>query len=62
MSKFVQANGKIAEKVVKGCMKIEGGIVDGFGRVTDACVKTLFAGDGESAEDAMARLSDKAKE
>ena len=57
MSKFVEANEKIAEKVVDGYKKIEGGVVEGFGKVTDACVKTLFAKEGESVEEAKERLS-----
>ena len=73
MSKFVEANEKIAEKVVEGYKKIEDdvvsgykkietGVVEGFGKVTDACVKTLFAKEGESVEDAKARLSGRNKE
>lgn len=61
MSKFVEANEKIAQKVVDGYKKIEDGVVEGFGKVTDACIKTLFAKDGESVEDAKARLSGKDK-
>lgn len=68
MSKFVEANEKIAEGVVKGYKKIEDGVVDGykkietgvvegFGKVTDKCVEVLFAKDGESVEDAKRRLS-----
>lgn len=68
MSKFVEANEKIAEGVVKGYKKIEDGVVDGykkietgvvegFGKVTDKCVEVLFAKDGESVEDAKKRLS-----
>ena len=68
MSKFVEANEKIAEGVVKGYRKIEDGVVggykkietgvvEGFGKVTDKCVEMLFAKDGESVEDAKKRLS-----
>ena len=68
MSKFVEANDKIAEGVVKGYKKIEDGVVggykkietgvvEGFGKVTDKCVEVLFAKDGESVEDAKKRLS-----
>ena len=68
MSKFVEANEKIAEGVVKGYKKIEDGVVggykkietgvvEGFGKVTDKCVEVLFAKDGESVEDARKRLS-----
>ena len=73
MSKFVEANEKIAEGVVKGYRKIEDGVVggykkietgvvEGFGKVTDKCVEVLFAKDGESAEDAKKRLSSDKKE
>ena len=68
MSKFVEANEKIAEGVVKGYKKIEDGVVggykkietgvvEGFGKVTDKCAEVLFAKDGESVEDAKKRLS-----
>lgn len=70
MSKFVEANEKIADTVVKGYKKIEDGvvggykkmedgIVTGFEKVTDKCVEKLFAKDGESVEDAKKRLSGK---
>lgn len=73
MSKFAEANEKIAEGVVKGYKKIEDGVVEGykkietgvvegFGKVTDKCVEVLFAKDGESVEDAKKRLSGKDKE
>lgn len=73
MSKFVEANEKIAEKVVEGYKKIENGVVsgyqkiedgvvEGFGKVIDKCVDVMFAKDGESVEDAKARLSSKEKE
>jgi len=72
MSKFTEANEKIAEGVVKGYKKIEDGVVngykkietgvvEGFGQVTDKCVEVLFAREGETVEDAKARLSGKAK-
>ena len=68
MSKFVEANEKIAEGVVKGYKKIEEGVVggykkietgvvEGFGKVTDKCVEVLFTKEGESVEDAKKRLS-----
>lgn len=68
MSKFVEANEKIAEGVVKGYKKIEDGVVGGykkietgvvggFGKVTDKCVEVLFTKEGESVEDAKKRLS-----
>ena len=68
MSKFVEANEKIAEKVVEGYKKIENGVVsgykkvengvvEGFEKVSDKCVEFLFAKEGESVEDAKKRLS-----
>ena len=68
MSKFVEANEKTAEGVVKGYKKIEDdvvsgykkietAVVEGFGKVTDKCVEVLFTKDGESVEDAKKRLS-----
>ena len=73
MSKFMEANEKIAEGVangykkiesgvVNGYKKVETGVVDGFGKVVDKCVEVLFAKEGESVEDAKARLSGKDKE
>ena len=70
MSKFVEANEKIAESVVKGYQKIEDGVVtgykkiengavEGFEKVVDKCVEALFARDGESVEDAKKRLNHK---
>ena len=68
MSKFVETNEKIAEKVVDGYKKtengvvdgykkIENGVVDGFNKVSDKCVEILFAKEGESVEDAKKRLA-----
>ncbi len=57
MSKLVEVNEKIADKVVGGYKKIENGVVQGFEKVTDKCVETLFAKEGESVEDAKKRLS-----
>ena len=68
MSKFAEANDKIAEKVtegykkiengvVEGYKKIENGVVEGFEKVSDKCVEVLFAKEGESVEHAKKRLS-----
>ena len=68
MSKFVETNEKIAEKVVEGYKKIENGVVEGykkietgvvegFEKVFDKCVEVLFAKEGESVEGAKKRLS-----
>ena len=53
---------KIENGVVGGYKKIENGAVEGFGKVMDKCVEVLFAREGESVEDAKARLSGKDKE
>lgn len=68
MAKIADTTEKIAQKVTGGYKKIETGVVngyktiengvaDGFRRVTDRCVETLFAREGETAEEAKARLS-----
>ncbi len=68
MSKFVETNEKIAEKVVEGYKKIENsviegykkienGVVEGFEKVSDKCIEVLFTKEGESVEDANKRLS-----
>ncbi|MBO5324150.1 MAG: hypothetical protein J6A88_08655 [Oscillospiraceae bacterium] len=53
---------KIENGVVGGYKKIETGVVDGFGKVVDKCVEVLFAKEGESVEEAKARLTGKNKE
>lgn len=53
---------KIEDGVVTGYKKIETGVVEGFGKVVDKCVEVLFAKEGESVEDAKARLAGKDKE
>lgn len=57
MSKFAEANDKIAEKVTEGYKKIENGVVEGFEKVSDKCVEVFFAKEGESVEHAKKRLS-----
>lgn len=47
---------KIEDGVVGGYKKIENGAVKGFEKVTDKCVETLFAKEGETAEEAKERL------
>lgn len=55
----VEGYKKIETGIVTGYKKIETGVVNGFGKVTDKCVEVLFAKDGESVEQAKARLSGK---
>ena len=50
---------KIENGVVTGYKKIETGVVEGFGKVVDKCVEVLFAKEGESVEEAKARLEGK---
>ena len=68
MSKFVEANEKIAEKVVEGykkiedCVvsgykKIEEGAVEGFNKVNDKIIEKVFSKEGETVEDTKKRLS-----
>ena len=53
---------KIEDGVVTGYKKIENGVVEGFGKVVDKCVDVLFAKEGESVEEAKARLSGNIRE
>lgn len=66
-SKFVKANEKIAEEVVGGYKKIEAGVADGyrkmeegaisgFNKITDRFVDSFLTKEGESVEDAKARI------
>ena len=70
MAKFADRITGITEAVTEGYRKIENGVVggykkietdavEGFGKVVDKCVEVLFAREGESVEDARARLSGK---
>ena len=49
----------IENGVVSGYKKIENGAVSGFEKVSDKCVGVLFAKEGETVEEAKARLSKK---
>lgn len=66
-SKIVEANEKIAEAVTGGYKKIEKGVVDGYKKIEqgvvsgytkieDKFVETYLAKDGETVEEAKARL------
>ena len=68
MSKFMEANEKIAEAVVEGYKKIEDGVVggykkieegavEGFQKVSDKFVEKLFTKEGETVEEAKERLN-----
>lgn len=55
-SKVVKANEKIAEKVVGGYKKVEEAVVGGYKKIEDAFVDRYLTHDGESVEDAKARI------
>ena len=68
-SKLVKVNQKIAEKVVGGYKKIEDGVVGsykkiedgavgGFTKISDSFVDQFLTKDGESIEEAKARLAE----
>ena len=50
---------KIETGVVSGYQKIEHGAVTGFEKVSDKCIDVLFAREGETVEEAKARLASK---
>lgn len=67
MSKLVEANKKIEEGVVGGYKKIENGVVGGykkiedgvvtgFQKMTDKIVETCLTKEGETVEEAKARM------
>lgn len=58
-NKFVKANEEIAETVVGGYKKIEDSVVSGFCKITDKFVGEFLTHEGESVEDAKARLAEK---
>ena len=53
--------GKVGETVVDGFKKIEDGVVEGFQKMTDKIVEKVFAKEGESVEEAKARLNGEEK-
>jgi uncharacterized protein YutE (UPF0331/DUF86 family) len=55
-SKLVEANEKIAEGVVGGYKKIENSVVGAYKKVEDKFVDQYLTKDGETIEDAKARL------
>ena len=52
---------KIESGVVNGYLKMQNGVVEGFGKVVDKCVEVMFAKEGETVEEAKARLNGKDK-
>ena len=57
-SRLVKANEKIAEKVVGGYKKIEEGAVGGVNKISDSFLDQFLTKDGESIEEAKARLAE----
>lgn len=57
-SKLVEKNKKIEVAVVKGYKKIENGVVGGFEKIVDKFVDNYLTRDGESVEEAKARLGE----
>lgn len=55
-SKLVETNEKIAEKVVDAYKKIEDTVVGGYTKIEDAFVDRYLTKDGETLEEAKARL------
>lgn len=55
-SKIVKANERIAEAVVGGYKKIEQGVVSGYTIIEDKFVAAYLTRDGETVEEAKARL------
>ena len=55
-SKLVTANEKIAKKVVDTYQKIEDTVVGGYTKIEDIFVDRYLTKDGESVEEAKARL------
>lgn len=57
MSNFQQANKKIETAVVGGYKKIENGVVSGYRRIEDKFVETFLTEEGETIQEAKARLA-----
>ena len=57
-SKLVKANAKLAEKIVGGCKAIENGVVGAYTKIEDTFVDQFLTKDGETVEDAKARLQE----
>ncbi len=60
-SKLIKANEKIAEAVTDGYKKIEKGVVTGYTKMEDKFVEAYLTKDGETVEEAKARLKQQSK-
>jgi len=72
MSKFQEVNQKIEQGVVDGYKKIEDGVVNGYKKIEEGVVSgfrsiedrfidTFLAKEGETTEEARARINEKGK-
>ena len=61
MANFKEANKKIVDGITEGYEKIESGVVDGFNKMTDKFVGKFLTKEGETLEDAKARLAEDQK-
>lgn len=61
-SKLVKVNEKIADEAVSDYKKIENGFVDGFNKISDRFVENYLTKDGESVDEAKARLNQEKKQ
>ena len=61
-SKLIEANEKIAEAFVGGYKKVESAVVDGYTKVEDKFVDRYLTRDGETVEEAKARLKKEGNE
>ena len=59
MSKLNEANKKIEAAVVDGYKKIEDGVVSGYRKIEDKFIDAFLTEEGESIEQARARLTGK---
>lgn len=60
-SKIVQANQKIAKAVTEGYKKIEKGVVGGYTQIEDKFIDAYLTKEGETVEEAKARLKENNK-
>ena len=58
MSKIVDANKKIEKAVVGGYKKVEDSVVGGYKKIEDKFVDTFLKKDGETIEEAKARVKE----
>lgn len=62
MSKIIDANKKIEEKVVGGYKKVEETVVGGYKKIEDKFVDTFLKHDGETTQEAKERLQNEQKQ